>query len=341
MKKRRSANSSLDLFIDTICNVFGGVIFIALLLAILVQQTVGIIKIPEGASPEEIAKMRQELDQVSAEIASSRVLLETLQAVMPRPQNPAEQERVELFFELSAAKGAAIEKKAELLNQRLAREREMLDWKDRVRTVTTTLQQKQNERQAVNREIEQQQREQRTANDSMADLRSRINELNRQIAQREAVQQRDETIHVPRLRSSGNLERVNLVLRHNRLFPPGVRVSSTDGIPVRDTPTSKQAIWNLLSRGNSRTEFLAIQVFDDSAEQWYVVRDLMVAANFRYQLIPTRTPVPPPPSARPLQPSVRPPAPPGPPRPAPPAPPACACGRCSRCVPAGGGGLVQ
>ncbi len=39
MKRRRTGQaSSLDLFLDTICNAFGGIMFLAILLSVLVQN---------------------------------------------------------------------------------------------------------------------------------------------------------------------------------------------------------------------------------------------------------------------------------------------------------------
>ena len=37
-RRRRSTVSSLDLFLDTICNAFGGIMFISILISILIQM---------------------------------------------------------------------------------------------------------------------------------------------------------------------------------------------------------------------------------------------------------------------------------------------------------------
>ena len=282
MKKRRTANSSLDLFLDTVCNVFGGVIFIALLIAIQIQYTVGTINPSDTTSPEEIAILRQELDQISSDITSDRGLLETLQAMMPRPSDPAEQARAELFYELSAAKGAAVEKEAKLLNQRLAMEREILDWENKVKTAATTLQHKQNELQKLSQDIA-----------SVAKLQNDIDVLNRQIAQKTGNAKRVETVYLPRLRPSDpNTRPVNLVLQSG-LFKYQ-SVSGDPGIQVSDTESVKQRIRsNLLRNHNRNTEYLVVRVYEDSADQWHTIRDLIVDAGFKYQLIPTRTPPPP------------------------------------------------
>jgi len=306
MKKRRVAHSSLELFLDTICNVFGGVIFIAMLVAIQVQHTSGFVKPLSSASPEEVAERRQELDQISADIAASRVLLETLQAAMPRPQDPTEQALADLFYTLSAARGAAVAKEAELLQQRWAQEKEMLDWEDTLHSIVTTLQQKESERQSFHQKVDQQQRELQTATHSSEELQHEMEALNRQIAQKErnlrdrdTHPHRDETIYLPRLHDAGNRSPVYFVLRFNRFYKvinrsdfeyTGTMLGiprQNRGIPVEDTEELKQQIQLLFRNHNSTNEFLSIIVYGDSADHWYVIRDLVVASGFKYELIPT------------------------------------------------------
>jgi predicted nucleic acid-binding Zn-ribbon protein len=305
MKKRRSANSSLELFLDTICNVFGGILFIAILIAIQIQQTEGIIKPIESSSPEKIAEMRRELDQVSTDIAASKVLFDALRSTMPKPKDPAEQELTDQFYELSSAKGSAAVKKAELLDQLLAKEKEMLDWKDKINDIETMLRQKEMERQKIEKEAEQQQNNHQKTKTLLATLQSEIDELNRQIAQKEknlndhTSRQRNEIVYLPKLRDAGNKKPEYFVLRFNRFYKVRNR-SDFDytgnylgipkrnrGIPVENTEESKRQIQSLFQSNVSNREFLSVFVYGDSADQWYIVRDLIVTARFEYELTPT------------------------------------------------------
>jgi len=304
MRKRRAVKSSLELFLDTVCNVFGGLVFIMILVAIQIRHTVGIIKPPEETSPERIAEMRQELDQILADIAASNVLLEALRSAMPRPKDPAEQELVDQFFQLSSAKGASAVKKAELLNQQLANEKERIDWEEKAKSVETTLQQAKNEQQRLEHEVERQQKEQETLNTSSKKLQNEIDELNQQIAQKEqnlnnASQQRDETIYLPKLRDAGNKRGIYFVLRFNRFYAVSNRgdfdytgnslgiPKRNRGIPVEDIEETKRQIRSLFPGSASDRMFLSVFVYGDSADQWYVIRDLIVTAGFEYELIPT------------------------------------------------------
>jgi hypothetical protein len=307
MRKRRSADSSLELFLDTICNVFGGILFIAILIAIQIQQTQGIVKMLDTPSPEIIAEAQQKFDQISADIDASRVLLETLQAAMPRPKDPAEQERAEKFYKLSSAQGTAIEKKAKLIDQLLAAEKERLDWEEKIKNLKTTLQQKESERKKIEQEIEQQQQKQQTQSASSETLQSEINLLNQQITQkennlktRETHQQRNEVIYLPKLRDAGSKLPVYYVLRFNRFYAVANRHVDFDytgdllgtpkkdrGIPVDDLVQTKEMIRKIFQGHNDRLSVISVFVYGDSADQWYIIRDLIVAAGFEYELKPS------------------------------------------------------
>lgn len=74
MKRRnRNADDGLELFLDTICNTFGGIIFLAILLAIITQtkslvESSGTSEVPSTAA--EVRELQQRMDEVEASIAS-------------------------------------------------------------------------------------------------------------------------------------------------------------------------------------------------------------------------------------------------------------------------------
>ena len=279
-KRRTTSHSSLELFLDTICNVFGGIVFIAILIAIQIRHTEGTIQPPEALSPERIAEAQQELDQISADIETLRVLFETTSATLPKPIDPAAFERADLYYKLSAAKGAAAVKKAELLNQHLAWEKERIDWEDSTKNVKTLLQQAKNDRQRLAEEV---------------------GKLNRQVAQN----QRKENVYMPKLReAAGNKSPKTFILNFNRLYFEGDKknfdyiLNESDGsktvipkknagILVEDTPRSKKQIYNLFNKNvDSRKEYPSIRVYGDSADSWHIIREMNVHFGVEYELIP-------------------------------------------------------
>jgi len=101
------------------------------------------------------------------------------------------------------------------------------------------------------------------------------------------------------LQDAGNLRPQYFVLRFNRFY----RVSNRGdfdytgnmlgiprqnrGIPVDGTENVKQQIRSMFRNHHSNNEFLSVIVYGDSADHWYIIRDLLVATGFKYELIPT------------------------------------------------------
>ena len=77
MRRRQTQTDSFDLFLDTICNTFGGIIFLAILVAILIQ-TKSVLHQPE--QKDQTTHTRQEFRELQTRLtaAESSVLRLTL-----------------------------------------------------------------------------------------------------------------------------------------------------------------------------------------------------------------------------------------------------------------------
>jgi hypothetical protein len=80
MKRKAAESSSFDLFLDTVCNAFGGIVFLAILLALLIQ-TRQIVKsddppAQQPTSADEMRKLVSQLDELTAKHATLAVTLD-------------------------------------------------------------------------------------------------------------------------------------------------------------------------------------------------------------------------------------------------------------------------
>ena len=87
MRRGTQPQDSFDLFLDTICNTFGGIIFLAILVAILIQnrsmQTLANNPpLPQG-SPEEVRSLIRQISLLEVETSNLEINLQSL----PAPQN--------------------------------------------------------------------------------------------------------------------------------------------------------------------------------------------------------------------------------------------------------------
>lgn len=97
MRRRRTGQaSSLDLFLDTICNTFGGIMFLAILLSVLVQMR---SKEPKPEEPSKVPMTAAEAREISNQLATltstydrlSELLVE-LRKKQPLPEDQAIQQ---------------------------------------------------------------------------------------------------------------------------------------------------------------------------------------------------------------------------------------------------------
>lgn len=70
MRRQEDPASSFDLFLDTVCNTFGGIVFLAILLALMVQ-TRSVVKTTDESgetppTPDEIRELIAQLDDLAA-----------------------------------------------------------------------------------------------------------------------------------------------------------------------------------------------------------------------------------------------------------------------------------
>lgn len=72
MSRRREEDSSLELLLDTMCNTFGGVMFIAILLSVMVSMRGAQSSVPVEDQTEKIAQARQEVAALQKELESAQ-----------------------------------------------------------------------------------------------------------------------------------------------------------------------------------------------------------------------------------------------------------------------------
>lgn len=90
--RRRSAdNDSLELLLDTICNTFGGIVFIALLVSVLISQTTAEVSVAavEEAKQAELQRVAAELDaslQTLDQLKKSGAILERISRMIDDPK---------------------------------------------------------------------------------------------------------------------------------------------------------------------------------------------------------------------------------------------------------------
>jgi len=281
-RARKRADSSLELLLDTICNTFGGVLFLAILVIILLQMTGNpqAADSTDRATEAEVLQMQQQLAEARAEVARLQLVAVEHNEMLHRLARPDQREAIERLKDLRR-------QSEELLARR----------------------------QAATDEIREQQAETDRLTAEQGRLETETAAADKELAAVEAarkleVASRTQTAKLPRVRISTKDE-VALMLRGGRLYlmatrgPLGqlelnqaecIEQRSANGTEIMPKPGagseirldggSRAAIAQRLGTFAADDCYLAVFVWADSFAQFREVKHAMVASGFEYKLVP-------------------------------------------------------
>ena len=289
MSRRRAAKQdSLELLLDTICNTFGGVLFIAILVVMLLQQTGKGVSPPPPVTvpPEKLHDLSQQITELTAELIRLKANRES---------------------QISIVESFSTEEVRELIQRR----RELA-------AKETELQIKANELLAQNAILAARVEADRAENSKVKqDLDDALREKQQtQTVLENARKSRTAEARLPIMRPPGARQEIGLVLRYGRLYvwhrydqfhnrqglntddfvivgeeDGGILTAPkpTGGIPLDDSAPSKEAIRRLLRQFDPRTCYLVPIVRPDSFAAFARFRDVALELGFNYRLMPVET----------------------------------------------------
>jgi hypothetical protein len=269
----------LNLLLDTICNVFGGIIFLALLVVITSGQM----------------KPRQTTNDQDQVVMPTRQQLE-LQLKGLRTERDALRRRLDVLS-ASADIGPSVG------DQELA---------NAIRRGAVLFQELQSRCEAATRELEsarrraEQAREAGKSAQARREAAARAREsAERRLAEMDAA--RAIEVRMPRERATGKRE-FALAIGHGRLYESCVYSSfggflrwNTDevetdgenliglmpqrGTPVRDGPALELRLAGIMRKTNPHRDYICLAVWPDSYAEFVIVRDRLVKAGYEYRLM--------------------------------------------------------
>ena len=292
-RRRPSRQDSLELLLDTICNTFGGVLFIAILVVLLLQQTgagpATELTKPIPVSPLEMQTLTLRMDAVISEMARLQQNRDSQQAIV---QTFAP----ESIRALLAARREVNARQADLqreADQLLANQATLVA---RVESLT--------DENALTRE-------------HLDAAKSRLQTAQVRLAQ--ARQSRVENIRLPVIRSASQYQEIGLILRYGRMYVwhkygPGqqrlglnldefvvvgeedgglvTRPKPTAGVALDSSQTSQERVRQVLRQFNPQTCYLVVIARPDSYAEFKYVRDRAIELGFDYRLMPADTNAP-------------------------------------------------
>ncbi|WP_437193409.1 hypothetical protein [Planctomicrobium sp. SH527] len=285
MKRRRSPPAnSLDLLLDTICNTFGGIIFIALLVVLLLLISGN----PEAApSPAQEA----EVLAISHQLATDSELKLRLQSSLEKQM------------------GTISKLTSDDLKETLGNYQEEIN---RNASLKTSLAGVHKKLQVIAQHAQEMSQERKDHQSRLNTIQLQIEDLKKTLfTQRDS---RRKTLEMPIVRTAGLKRQIIIVLQYNRLYiwhrysSDGTREGlNTDdflilsnetrgsittpnpvaGIPLNQTEESKRQIVQKLSRFRPGQNYLAVIVRPDSYGSFQHLREIFTTLNLEYDLQPS------------------------------------------------------
>ncbi|WP_166831111.1 hypothetical protein [Thalassoroseus pseudoceratinae] len=285
MRRVSDHDDGLDLLLDAICNTFGGIVFIALLVVLLLGNT-SAIKAPsvqESLSPSEILLQQERL---AYQLHDAREELKALQRL-------AAQQRKMLLQDASTE--STIEKYDQLINEINNLEEQ---WYEQLELNARTYAETQQERQSIAK-----------LDKTLEELEGEISELLTTLTEVRA--KREYKMALPQVTMSTRKPSIGLILRYGRLYlwdydpRTGERGLNTShffvinetasqyetharpnaGIPLHSTDFCNGQIAELLRNFPPSRFNVTFVVREDSFDEFKTAREHIKQLGYRYSLI--------------------------------------------------------
>jgi hypothetical protein len=282
-RRNRDQNDSLDLLLDTITNTFGGILLLALLLALLVQRDSSDADDRKAAvSPTEVAQLQQQVGMLRNQKQIALTTIQSQAALDLQFSDAGAKERIAKMIGLAQA----FEQKKQLVKQQTARKSEL----DQQRAAL----QDQVESYAVNTE----------------NLRGEIDDTREELQGEKAKRTRN--ANLPREQVTGKNSAV-LMITNSRFYVVDANYGQTsfalnrrdfqpengsdyairfaDGKKASFNETgglalNRENLLGELKKFDAQDIYLTLVVLPDAFEQFYLVRDSCVSLGLEHFILP-------------------------------------------------------
>lgn len=286
-RRRKHDGGSLELLLDTICNTFGGIVFIAILVVILLQfsQPQSEQQPVERADPIVLEQRRNEMAVLKAKTIRAREAATSQRQTLEKFAPDAVREQLRDHRQLVGAADKLTDERDEFLskNSRAAQE---------IESLTNEIQKTREQLQAA---------------------RQQANDLESQIETKRT--ERTENSRLPVVRAPGLRRSIGLILRYGRMYVwhrydqfgnrRGLNTDEFAIVEVRDDkvitrpiPTagvvldgseaSEQLIKKRLRPFEPSNIYITAVVRPDSFREFRYLRDILIELGFNYRLMPSQ-----------------------------------------------------
>lgn len=278
MPRRNSdtTQDALELFLDTISNTFGGVVFIALLVAILIQVTE---KRQREADPDAARKALQaEVVAATNEVQRLEKILSHLREMAQSSEHSADAQREAELAALEAEQAALDAQLAELTEDHAARRRLLTEREAELAGQEGNNHQRETELEQLKLRLEQ---------------ASNLDPLKVRLPRFKPVDKRQIAVLVANGRlvfvfTENAEKRYGKLNTHDLEVGPDrktLRARRNSGLVIEDTDAFRNKLRALLDRFDRNKDFIYMAVWPDSYDAFALLRDTLLEQQWGYGLV--------------------------------------------------------
>ena len=288
MSRRRKSdhNESLDLLLDTITNAFGGLIFIALLIAIMVgkkqpnenkTRAIGETGLDAAANPS-LTVLEAELDLLKQQQASALELSKKF-------ANPLQQEMITELQTVQRSIASRKKQNEQMLVKTDASRTSNKDLEFELASIDSDIESIKKRQSSAERKLDQEKKKRTTDIDAPKERETSKRSI-LLIARRGKLYQVRQNPN--RLQDTFSINKTHFSsassnsaeLQLGRLFGNWKTIPSA-GIPM----DSSSSVAKMLNPFSNQSSFVQIAIYEDSFANFKAVRELLVEENFEYSLL--------------------------------------------------------
>ena len=283
-KLGRTSSDALELLLDTVCSMFGAILLIAILVALMAQTA----KVETPADQASSDMVRRRIAVAEADLASTQRLIAATPVAMDNSAAALASDRKQMEDRLAAAK-AEREKMGTQIQEQV--ERETIDFSTEWKKLVASL-----------RAIQQRQEETanaiKTQDQNTSRLNGRVADISKLIQKEKDA--RIVTLRFPKERA--RLKRsLSVICKFGKIYP----ILETDGrkntttiawktkgadselsLPIEElgwtATANKEAIFQFLRTASKDRSYLAFYVYPDSFDAFRFMRDQAVAEQWEF-----------------------------------------------------------
>lgn len=282
-RANNTSDESLDLLLDTICNTFGGVLFISMLVVILLNmssESTTTLIVPEQ-SRQEMLNARASLVESSAELERLRRAASERQSITQKFANPEVAVQLAELQQMTSLNQSIRQSRDQLLSS-LVNTQEAIN--DAV-SQAEQLKQAQQQLSAALANLESQVQQEVSLRTRTAELPKQRRTQKRQVA---FLMKNGKLYAHAKSDGNGNVagqneSEVKQLTEGNKIY---VEPVSSAGLAVNADSDDLAPIESKINQFSKDDYFIVIVVWPDSFPQFLAVKEAIIRSEFEYQLVP-------------------------------------------------------